>query len=137
MANAMPLPKTLVSAMHPYRPSDFSDCTFPEGGNHRSASRRSAIMQLAAVALSSVVPVLSAAEPATRRPSDPAKFAGAFVNWGPNGREVALQAWEKWLNQAPSSVVGVDFYAKSTWPDFFALSWVPAIWKKLNPARNV
>lgn len=48
-----------------------------------------------------------------------------------------LQAWEKWLNQAPSSVVGVDFYAKSTWQDFSALTWVPGIWKKLNPSRNV
>ncbi len=103
----------------------------------RSVSRRSAIIQLAAVALSGIVPVRSATMPATRRPLDPAKFAGAFVNWGPHGREVMLQAWEKWLNQAPSSVVGVDFYAQSTWQDFFTLDWVPGIWKKLNPARSV
>jgi Glycosyl hydrolase family 26 len=69
--------------------------------------------------------------------SNPSKFAGAFVNWGPDGRELTLQAWEKWLKQPPSSVLGVDFYAQSTWEDFSGLSWVPGIWKKLNPARNV
>ena len=66
-----------------------------------------------------------------------AKFAGAFVNWGQTGREHSLQVWERWLRQKPSSVLGVDFYAQSTWDDFSRLSWVPAIWKKLNPARNV
>ena len=34
-------------------------------------------------------------------------------------------------------MLGVDFYAQSTWEDFSKLSWVPGIWKKLNPARNV
>jgi hypothetical protein len=70
-------------------------------------------------------------------PGIPSKLAGAFVNWGPHGRELTLQAWEKWLGQKPSSVVGVDFYAESTWEDFSRLSWVPGVWKKLNPARNV
>lgn len=65
------------------------------------------------------------------------KFAGAFVNWGPVGREHTLQAWEKWLNQKPSTVLGVDFYGKTTWEDFSELNWVPGVWKKLNPARNV
>jgi hypothetical protein len=65
------------------------------------------------------------------------KFAAAFVNWGPVGREHTLQAWEKWLKQKPSTVLGVDFYGKTTWEDFSELSWVPGIWKKLNPARNV
>jgi hypothetical protein len=69
--------------------------------------------------------------------SNAAKLAGAFVNWGPVGRERTLQAWEKWLNQAPSSVLGVDFYAQSTWEDYTKLNWVPGIWNKLNPARNV
>jgi len=67
----------------------------------------------------------------------PTKLAGAFVNWGPVGRERMLQSWEKWLNQAPTSVVGLDFYAENTWDDFTRLSWVPGIWKKLNPERNV
>jgi len=74
---------------------------------------------------------------ASRVAADSAKFAGAFVNWGPDGRERTLQAWEKWLNQTPSSVLGIDFYAQSTWEDFSRLSWVPGIWNKLNPARNV
>jgi len=102
-----------------------------------SASRRSVLIQLAALALNDVVPARSATEPAIRRPLDPAKLAGAFVYWGPQGREVTLQAWEKWLNQVPSSVVGLDYYAEATWPDFFKLNWVPGFWKKLNPARNV
>ena len=67
----------------------------------------------------------------------PAKFAGAFVNWGEIGREHTLQQWEKWLNRKPTSVLGVDFYAESTWDDFERLSWVPGIWRKLNPGRNV
>ena len=65
------------------------------------------------------------------------KFAAAFVNWGPVGREHTLQAWEKWLKQKPSTVLGVDFYGKTTWEDFSELSWVPGVWKKLNPARNL
>ena len=55
----------------------------------------------------------------------------------PIGREHTLQAWEKWLKQKPSSVLGVDFYGQTTWEDFSKLSWVPGVWKKLNPARNV
>src|ERR1700674_4059686 len=42
--------------------------------------------------------------------SNPAKFAGAFVDWGPVGREHMLQAWEKWLKQEPSSGLCVYFY---------------------------
>ena len=84
---------------------------------------------------------LPAARAALRRGSqlgpDPARFAGAFVNWGETGREHLLQAWEKWLHQPPSSVLGVDFYGQSTWEDFHKLDWVPGLWKKLNPARNV
>jgi hypothetical protein len=66
-----------------------------------------------------------------------AKLAGAFVNWGAVGREHTLQGWEKWLGQEPSSILGVDFYGQSTWDDFYKLSWVPGLWQKLNPARNV
>src|ERR1700742_1456947 len=66
-----------------------------------------------------------------------AKLAGAFVNWGPVGREHTLQAWEKWLKQEPSSVLGLDFYGQATWEDFYKFNWVPGIWKNLNPGRNV
>ena len=52
-------------------------------------------------------------------------------------RDARCRHWEKWLKQPPSSVLGVDFYAQSTWDDYSGLSWVPGIWKKLNPARNV
>lgn len=74
---------------------------------------------------------------APTRLTDPAKFAGAFVNWGPVGREDTLEAWEKWLGQKPSSVIGVDFYAGTSWEDFSKLGWLPGFWKKLNPDRNV
>lgn len=74
---------------------------------------------------------------APARLADPAKFAGAFVNWGAVGREKTLEAWEKWLAQKPSSVVGVDFYAGTSWEDFSRLGWLPGFWKKLNPDRNV
>jgi Glycosyl hydrolase family 26 len=92
------------------------------------------------VALLAVCGILSASSvtsAVSRIASNPSKFAGAFVNWGSDGREHTLQAWEKWLKQPPSSVLGVDFYAQSTWEDFSGLSWVPGIWKKINPARNV
>jgi len=74
---------------------------------------------------------------ASRAVSDSAKFAGAFVNWGPVGREQTLLQWEKWLKQKPSSVLGVDFYGEASWQDFHKLTWVPGIWKNLNPSRNV
>jgi hypothetical protein len=67
----------------------------------------------------------------------PAKLAGAFVNWGAEGREKTLQAWEQWLRRPRSSVLGLDYYAKDTWDDFEKLSWVPGVWVKLNPERNV
>ena len=34
-------------------------------------------------------------------------------------------------------MLGVDFYGQTTWEDFSKLSWVPGVWKELNPARNV
>ena len=74
---------------------------------------------------------------APRVHSSPVKFAGAFVNWGPVGRERMLQDWEKWLKQPPSSVLGVDFYGQTNWDDFHKLDWVPGLWKKLNSSRNV
>jgi hypothetical protein len=92
---------------------------------------------VAALALSGIVSAYGETGGASRVGSNAAKLAGAFVNWGPVGREHSLQIWEKWLDQAPSSVLGVDFYAQATWEDFSTLSWVPGIWKKLNPARNV
>ena len=100
----------------------------------RPAQRRAIL--LAVVALCGIVSTSGEANVASRTASN-SKFAGAFVNWGGDGRERSLQVWEKWLNQAPSSVVGVDFYAQSTWDDFFRLNWVPGVWSKLNPARNV
>jgi hypothetical protein len=72
-----------------------------------------------------------------RAASIPPKLTGAFVKWGSIGREHSLQTWERWLSQRPSSVLGVDFYADSSWEDFHKWAWVPGIWKKLNPARNV
>lgn len=73
----------------------------------------------------------------SRTVSSPPKLAGAFVNWGSVGREHTLQSWEKWLKQPPSSVLGLDFYGQSSWDDFHNFSWVPGIWQKLNPGRNV
>jgi hypothetical protein len=100
-------------------------------------SRRSQWVVLVALVLAGILSAHGETDAASRITSNSSKFAGAFVNWGPHGREHTLQIWEKWLNQASSSVVGVDFYAQSTWEDFSGLSWVPGIWKKLNPARNV
>jgi len=95
------------------------------------ARRLSLILAVAALA------GVFATNAASGTASNSSRLAGAFVNWGPDGRERTLEIWEQWLDQAPSSVVGVDFYAESTWEDFVRLSWVPGIWKNLNPARNV
>lgn len=92
---------------------------------------------LAVLAFAGTGPVDGATKAVSGVASFPSKLAGAFVNWGPVGRERTLQAWERWLNQAPTSVVGIDFYAENTWEDFARLSWVPGIWKELNPARQV
>jgi hypothetical protein len=92
---------------------------------------------IAVLALCGILSASGVTDAASRVASNPSTFAGAFVNWGPDGREHTLQAWEKWLKQPPSSVLGVDFYAQSTWDEFSRLTWVPGIWKKLNPARNV
>src|ERR1700704_1856881 len=107
----------------------------------RTRPRRVGLKRLVLFLLAFVLSLLLLARvdinAASRAVSNPAKFAGAFVNWGPIGREHTLQAWEKWLKQKPSSVLGVDFYGQSTWEDFSKLNWVPGVWKKLNPARNV
>jgi hypothetical protein len=92
---------------------------------------------IAALALSGLVVTQGETKAASRNISTPPKLAGAFVNWGEIGREHNLEIWEKWLKQPPSSVLGVDFYAQSTWEEFSRITWVPGIWKKLNPARNV
>jgi hypothetical protein len=92
---------------------------------------------IAALALCGILSASGVTDAASRVASNPSKFGGAFVNWGSDGREHTLQAWEKWLKQPPSSVLGVDFYAQSTWEEFSRLTWVPGFWKKLNPARNV
>ena len=92
---------------------------------------------LAAIVLSGFFAACGEASAASPVRPDSSKFAGAFVNWGPDGRENMLQTWEKWLRQPRSSVVGVDFYGQETWDDFYKFNWVPGIWKKLNPARIV
>jgi hypothetical protein len=108
---------------------------------YRTRRRRGGPKRLAFFLLAFVLSLLLLARvdtnAASRAVSNPAKFAGAFVNWGAVGREYTLEAWEKWLKQAPSSVLGVDFYGQATWEDFDKSNWVPAHWKKLNPSRNV
>lgn len=101
----------------------------------RTGVKLATVLTVAAMLIGSVV--VKAQGTAAPRFSDPAKFAGAFVNWGPVGREDTLEAWERWLGQKPSSVLGVDFYAGTSWEDFSKLGWLPGFWKKLNPDRNV
>ena len=108
------------------------------GGSRRSQwLARGMSLILTVAALAGVFSAHGATSVASGAASNSSRLAGAFVNWGPDGRERTLEIWERWLGQAPSSVVGVDFYAESTWQDFFRLNWVPGIWKNLNPARNV
>lgn len=104
-----------------------------DGGTHTLKAWAIAVAVMASVGL---IMTQGAMEAASRTPTPP-KLAGAFVNWGSIGREHNLQIWEKWLGQPPSSVLGVDFYAQPTWEEFSRITWVPGIWKKLNPARNV
>jgi hypothetical protein len=106
-------------------------CGYRFGGTGKLAS------VLAAMALYGIAAAHGGTYVAPRSSPNSSRFAGAFVNWGAGGRERTLQTWEKWLEQPPSSVPGVDFYGQSTWEDFSKLNWVPGLWKKLNPARNV
>lgn len=101
----------------------------------RTRVKLATVLAVAALLIGGVV--VKAQGTAAPRFSDPAKFAGAFVNWGPVGREDTLEAWERWLGQKPSSVLGVDFYAGTSWEDFSKLGWLPGFWRKLNPDRNV
>ena len=75
----------------------------------RRVGLKQLVFFLVAFVLSLLLLVRVDTHAAPRVVSSPAKFAGAFVDWGPVGRERMLQAWEKWLKQAPSSVLGVDF----------------------------
>ena len=74
----------------------------------RTRPRRVGLKRLVLFLLAFVLSLLLLARvdinAASRAVSNPAKFAGAFVNWGAVGREHTLQAWEKWLKQPPSSV---------------------------------
>lgn len=99
--------------------------------------RRRTALGLAALAVSGLSATKAAPSRTSQLGLDSTRFAGAFVNWGESGREHVLQAWEKWLNRPASSVIGVDFYGQNTWEDFHRFDWVPGLWKKLNPARNV
>src|SRR3981081_3279240 len=74
---------------------------------------------------------------ASRAAASSAQLAGAFVNWGPVGREQTLQVWEKWLKQRPSSVLGVDFYGEKTWEDFHKMGGGAGHWEKTNTPRYV
>ncbi|MBR1121257.1 hypothetical protein JQ628_07000 [Bradyrhizobium lablabi] len=97
--------------------------------------RRSLLMAAIGVAASGMAAAYGKAGSLPR--SDSARLAGAFVDWGQVGREHTLQQWEKWLNQKPSSVIAVDFYNDDSWEKLSRFTWVPGVWKKLNPARNV
>jgi hypothetical protein len=105
--------------------------------NRRRPTIRAFSIILAVIAFSGLVAAEGATNAASKLGPNAAKFAGAFVNWGSVGREHTLQAWEKWLKQRPTSVLGIDFYGQATWEDFHKFNWVPGIWKRLNPARDV
>jgi hypothetical protein len=104
-------------------------------GNH-GFTRRTALA-FAALALSGRSMAKAAPSNGSRLGPDSARFAGAFVNWSGGGREQMLQAWETWLRRPRSSVIGVDFYGQNSWEDFQKYDWVPALWNKLNPTRNL
>ncbi|GJE26069.1 glycoside hydrolase family 26 protein [Methylobacterium organophilum] len=65
----------------------------------------------------------------------PPCLAGAFTDWGAEGRETTLSAWEAWLSQPPASVPALDFYGDKTWEDFRRLDWLPAFRARANPKR--
>lgn len=102
----------------------------------RGITRRGALA-FAALALSGLSTARAAPSARSQLGTGSARFAGAFVKWGDTGREHVLQAWETWLSRPRSSVLGVDFYGQSSWDNFHKLDWVPGLWKKLNPARNL
>ena len=86
------------------------------GSRHRRGfGLKRLVLFLAAFVLTVLLLAHVDSNAAPRSVSTPAKFAGAFVNWGSVGREHTQQTWEKWLEQKPSSVLGVDFYGGTSW----------------------
>ncbi|WP_131114536.1 hypothetical protein [Lichenihabitans psoromatis] len=67
----------------------------------------------------------------------PGKLAGAFVAWGPEGRESNMALWEARLNRPLSSVPALDYFGKSTWDSFGETAFLPALWKAANPTRRM
>ena len=60
----------------------------------RTSRKRRPYRLAIAAALIGLIAALGETEAKPRAISMPAKFAGAFVNWGPVGREHTLQQWE-------------------------------------------
>ncbi len=65
------------------------------------------------------------------------QLAGAFVNWGDDGRESNMVVWESWLDQVPSSVPAIDYYGGSVWSDYTDNDWLPGFWLNVNPNRKL
>ncbi|WP_315835972.1 hypothetical protein [Bradyrhizobium prioriisuperbiae] len=84
-----------------------------------------------------VLPIAQAFSVQTAAVSIFPKAAGAFVNWGDDGRESNMAIWEDWLNQTSSSVRAMDFYGGSVWSDFFDNDWLPGFWLNVNPDRKL
>ena len=75
--------------------------------------------------------------PRPRVDANSSKFAGAFVNWGPVGREHYVAGLGKMAEAGAFVGAGRRLLRSNHLGRLFRLSWVPGIWKKLNPKRNV
>jgi hypothetical protein len=69
---------------------------------------------------------------------------GMFVRWAQapdgtdrGGREATLREREQSLNLPPSSLVALDFFGIDGWEEMAKYNWVPAYWRRANPARKL
>jgi hypothetical protein len=103
----------------------------------RSVSKRSTIIQLAAVALSGIVPVCSATKPAAHHALNPARFAGAFCELGTaRPRDYVARLGEM---AEPGAIVagGRRLLCSIDMAGFFHVGLGAGYLQKAQPARNV
>ena len=103
----------------------------------RAEMKRRALLLLCALSLP-----FAAGASAAARPHPPRM--GMFVRWAQEpdgtdrgGREASLRAREESLNLPPSSLVALDYFGVDSWAEMAKYDWVPAYWRRKNPARKL
>jgi hypothetical protein len=96
-----------------------------------------ALLLIGALSLPLIAGACGAARPAMPR-------MGMFVLWPRDadgtdrgGREANLRAREQSLGLPPSSLLALDYFGADSWQAMAEYAWVPAYWRRANPAREL